>query len=127
MYVGDDYASEKPVTLLRYATRLDGFFSWRCGYKPGKVVTRPIVFDGDRLEMNFSTSAFGSVRIRILDAEGNAIEGYDSGNHFGDSVDREVPFAKPLGALNGKEVRLEITMRDADLYSFKFTKNVKIC
>jgi len=126
LYMGVDYRV-KPVTLRRYAVRLDGFFSWRCDYKPGKVVTKPVVFDGDKLSINFSTSAFGSVRVRILDAGGNAIEGYDSGNHFGDSVDREVPFAKPLGALSGREVRLEVTMRDADLYSFKFTKNVKIC
>jgi len=116
-----------PVQLFRYALRLDGFFSWRCDAKPGRVVTKPLIFDGDKLHINFATSAFGSVRIRILDADGTSIEGYDSGNHFGDSVDREIPFAKPLEDLAGKAVRLEISMYDADLYSFKFHNTPKIC
>jgi hypothetical protein len=62
----------------------------------------------------------GSVRIRILDEKGNAIDGYDSGNHFGDSLDRPVAFEKPLADLSGKSVRLEFTLKDADLYSFQF-------
>lgn len=125
MYMHVDYRA-KPVTLRRYGIRLDGFFSWRCDFKPGKVVTKPICFQGDRLYMNFSTSAFGYVQIRILDADGNPLEGYDSGRSFGDSVEREVLFDKPISALSGKPVRLEISMRDADLYSFKFTSDVKI-
>ena len=51
---------------------------------------------------------------------GNAIEGYDSGKLFGDSVDRTVDFEKKLADLAGQEVRLEISMSDAELYSFKF-------
>ena len=126
LYMGEDYRV-KGVSLRRFSIRLDGFFSWRADSKPGRVVTKPITFTGDRLEMNFATSAFGSVRIRILDADGTPIPGYDSGNHFGDSVDRQVSFALPLGALAAKPVRLEITMKDADLYSFRFTQDVKIC
>ncbi len=70
--------------------------------------------------MNFATSALGFVRIRILDENGAPIEGYDYGNHFGDSVDRIVGFEKSLKELNGKAVRLEITMSDSDFYSFCF-------
>ena len=108
------------VRLTRFAVRLDGFFSWRADYEPGCVVTRPIVFDGNALSINFATSAFGYVRIRLLDEDGNPIEGYDSGKLFGDSVDREVDFDAPLKALAGKEVRMEITMSDADFYSFRY-------
>ena len=36
-------------------------------------------------------------------------------------------FPKPLADLSGKPVRLEFTMQDADLYSFRFVENVKIC
>lgn len=119
LYVGEDYRNA-PIKLSRFAVRLDGFFSWRCDYKPGRVVTKPIVFNGNNLTINFATSAIGYVQIRILDAEGIPIEGYDSARLFGDSVDRTVDFEKKLADLAGKAVRLEISMSDADLYSFKF-------
>ncbi len=119
LLVTDRYFA-KHIKLQRYAVRLDGFFSWRCDFTQGKIITKPIVFEGDYLSMNFATSALGSVRIRILDENGAPIDGYDSGNHFGDSVDRIVDFEKPLKDLNCKPVRLEITMSDADLYSFRF-------
>ncbi len=125
MYVGCDYRV-KPIKLFRYAIRLDGFFSWHCDYEPGRVLTKPIVFDGDRLAINFGTSAAGYVRICLLDEDSNALEGYDSGNLFGDSVERTVDFEAPLSALAGKEIRMEITMRDAELYSFQFSRDAVI-
>lgn len=108
------------TVLRRYALRIDGFFSWNCGFKGGKVVTKPITFTGDSLSLNFATSGSGSVQVRILDADGNALEGYDSGVHFGDSLDRRIAFEKPLSDLVGKPVCLEFSMKDADLYSFQF-------
>jgi hypothetical protein len=84
------------------------------------VVTKPFKFDGNKLSANFRTSAFGSLRIKICDENGKAIEGYDSRNLFGDSVDRPVDFEKDLSALSGKTVRLEIFLSDCDLYSFIF-------
>lgn len=56
----------------------------------------------------------------VQDEDGYAIEGYDSGRMFGDSVSRPVDFDAPVCALSGKTVRMEITMKDADLYSFVF-------
>ena len=108
------------VVLRRFAVRIDGFFSWSAGFEGGRAVTRPIVFKGNTLSMNFASSASGSVRMRILDEKGDPIEGYDSGVHFGDSLDRLVSFEKPLAELSGKAVRLEIHMKDAELYSFQF-------
>ena len=125
MYMGRN-VEVHPVELCRYSIRLDGFFSWRCDYKPGKVVTKPFVFEGDKLSVNFATSVFGYIQIRLTDAEGTMLEGYDSGKLFGNSVDRPVEFEKSLRALSGKEVRMEITMSDADLYSFQFSKEFVI-
>lgn len=119
LYMPVNYRADS-VVLRRYALRIDGFFSWHCGFKPGKVVTKPITFTGDTLTTNFTTSALGSIRVRILDADGNPIDGYDSGNHFGDTLDRPFVFEKTLLDLAGKPVRLEFTMKDADLYSFQF-------
>ena len=108
--------------LRRYTIRLDGFFSWRCDAKPGKVVTKPITFEGASMEVNFATSIYGYVRIKLMDADGNYIEGYDSGRMFGNRVDRIVEFDADLAALSGKDVRMEISMFDADLYSFRVNK-----
>ena len=66
------------------------------------------------------------MRIRLLDEKGRPIPGYDSGVHFGDDTDREVAFEAPLAALAGKPVRMEIAMKDADLYSFRFHETVVI-
>ena len=41
------------------------------------------------------------------------------------SVDRKVYFAKPLAELSGKEIRMEISMKDADLYAFQFDTDVR--
>ena len=109
------------VILRRYAVRIDGFFSWNAGFTGGKVVTKPITFTGDTLSVNFATSSLGSVRVRILDKSGAPMDGYDSGNHFGDSLDRPISLKKPLAELNGEPVRLEFTLKDADLYSFQVT------
>ncbi|NLV75175.1 MAG: glycoside hydrolase family 43 protein [Chloroflexi bacterium] len=126
MYAGGDYGVNS-VKLCRYAIRLDGFFSWRCDYQPGTVVTKPLIFDGGILSINFATSALGYIRIRLLSEDGTPIDGFDSGRLFGDSVDRPVDFQGDLAILAEKPVRMEITMSDADLYSFRFTPKVNLC
>ena len=120
-YVIKGYRS-RPANFERYTLRKDGFFSWRADFGGGEIVTKPFTFDGSELLLNFSTSALGYVRIEILDEDGSAIEGYDSGRIFGNSVARPCDFTSPISALAGKPIRFKITMRDADLYSFKFCK-----
>jgi hypothetical protein len=106
--------------VMRYALRLDGFYSWQADFTGGTVVTRPLTFEGEELEINFATSSLGHVRTFILDVDGKEIEGYDSKRHFGDSLNRVIKFEKPLSALSGKTVRLKFEIKDADLYAFKF-------
>ena len=89
------------------------------------MLTKPFTFTGNELHINFSTSAVGYVRIRLLDRDGAVLEGYDSGKLFGDSVDRRVDFIGSLSDLIGKEVRMEISMSDADLYAFQFEKTIE--
>ena len=110
----------KPVEYYRYTTRLDGFFSWYAKYRGGEVLTKPFTFEGDELEINFSTSAFGDVTVTVCDECGNELDGYKSGKIFGDSVCRKVKFEKELKLLENTPVRLKFYLRDCDLYSFKF-------
>ena len=111
--------------LRRFTLRIDGFVSVHAPLKGGEFVTKPITFQGNKLEMNFSTSAAGSVRVEIQDASGKPIEGFkleDCPRIFGDSLDRTVYWKDgcDVSQLAGKPVRLRFVLKDADLYSIRF-------
>ncbi|MBN2292533.1 MAG: hypothetical protein JXM70_08920, partial [Pirellulales bacterium] len=111
--------------LRRGTLRLDGFVSMHAGYKGGEFVTKPLVFKGKRLAINFSTSAVGSVSVEIQDATGKPLPGFSlaqSALIYGDSIERAVVWkdSADLGKLAGKPVRLRFVMKDADVYSLRF-------
>ncbi|GAB5561568.1 MAG: hypothetical protein SynsKO_32150 [Synoicihabitans sp.] len=111
--------------LSLHRLRTDGFVSINAPYEGGEVVTKPFTFSGDELVINYGTSAAGSVRVEILDAEGNVVPGFSAEECeliFGDEIDRPVRWGADadLADLNGVPVRLRIEMSDADLYSFQF-------
>ena len=121
----DEGGWDHPSRLRRYALRVDGFASLRAGAAGGDVLTRPLIFEGDRLVTNVSTSALGWLRVEVRDREGRAIDGLaqdDCVEVFGDDIEQEVRWqgAPDLGRLADTPVRLHITMRDADLYSLGF-------
>jgi hypothetical protein len=105
-----------PAELRRYTMRLDGFVSRHAGYAGKRLVTRPFIFAGSALSLNFSTSARGSVYITLRSPDAPLT----SCEIFGDSLARTVPFDGDLAALAGREVVLEIALCDADVFSFRF-------
>jgi hypothetical protein len=114
--------------LRRFTLRIDGFVSVKAPLSGGAMTTKPLRFDGQRLEMNFSTSAAGSVRVEIQDGSGKSIPGFaldDCHPHYGDQLARTVQWkgGADVSRLTGKPVRLRIELKDADLYSFRFTKS----
>lgn len=126
VYVNQDYA-QKTAHLRRYSLRLDGFASVHADYKGGEMITKPLIFDGSQLSINFSTSAAGGIKVEIQDAGGKPIPGFtlaDSREQIGNEVNRTVTWKgkKDLKALSGKPIRLRFVMKDADLYSLQFTK-----
>ena len=121
----DEGGWDHPSRLRRYALRVDGFASLRAGAAGGEVLTRPLIFAGDRLVLNISTSALGWLRVEVRDREGRTLDGFaedDCVEVFGDDIEHEVRWqgAPDLGRLAGTPVRLRFTMRDADLYSLRF-------
>jgi hypothetical protein len=109
----------------RYTIRLDGFTSLHAPLSGGEVVTRPLSFSGKRLSLNYATSAAGSVRIEIQDADGNPLPGYgleDCLEHYGDSVDQSVAWSggADLSAIAGTPVCLRFVLKDGDIYAFQF-------
>jgi len=111
--------------VRRYTIRYDGFVSVNAPYTGGEMLTKPITFSGKELEINFATSAAGSVRVEITDESGKPIEGYslsDCPEIIGDQIERVVSWqsGSDVSKLAGKVVRLKFAMKDADLYSFRF-------
>jgi hypothetical protein len=127
MLFSEGYWREGEGRLRRYTIRLDGFVSVQAPYAGGEVLTKPLVFAGDELRINFSTSAAGSVRVEIQDAAGKPIPGHslDECNEIvGDEIERIVTWEKTsdVSQLAGQPIRLRIVMKDADLYSLRFAK-----
>ncbi len=114
--------------VQRYTLRLDGFASVNAPYTGGELLTKPFKFAGNRLTINYSTSAVGSIQIELQDAAGQPIEGFtlaDGSEIVGDEIDRTITWndRSDLSALAGKDVRLRVRLRDADLYSLQFLSN----
>ena len=111
--------------VARYSLRLDGFASLHAGYQGGSMTTRPLRFQGSRLELNYSTSAAGSVRLEILDESGKPIPGFtlqEARELIGDQITRTYEWSNGpnLSALANRTVRLRFHLKDADVYSWQF-------
>lgn len=125
LYVSEGYWTDRASWLRRYTLRLDGFASVWAPMSGGEIVTRPLIFQGSRLAINFSSSAAGGVRVEVQGADGHPLEGLflqDCHEVFGDSVQRVVAWKSgtDLSRLAGQPVRLRFVLRDADLYSMQF-------
>ena len=111
--------------LQRYTLRTDGLASVHAPYAGGEMITKPFVFAGKELTINFATSAAGSVRVEIQDDAGEPLPGYGLDNAtelIGDEIDRVVSWrgGPDVSKLAGRPVRLRFVMKDADVYSLCF-------
>ncbi len=122
----DNYPKTNTIPYLRRGTlRLDGFVSVNAPYAGGEFVTRPLVFEGKTLVMNYSTSAVGSVAVEIQTADGKPVPGFaqaDAVEIWGDEIERAAAWrgGTDVSSLAGKTIRLRFVMKDADLYSIRF-------
>jgi len=124
VYVNQDYA-QPTGHLHRYSMRLDGFTSIQAPYKGGTVLTKTFTFSGNELEVNFSTSAGGEIRVEIQDETGNPVPGFSLeeslpliGNQTAETVSWKS--SNSLAQLASRPVRLRLFMKEANLYSFQF-------
>ena len=125
IYVVEGYWVGKSQNFARYTFRMDGFVSVRAPLKGGEFTTKPIVFDGKELEINYSTSAAGGIYVELQDASGRPIKGRSlTACHeiFGDQISRIVSWrdGTSVKKLAGKPIRLRFVLKDADLFSFRF-------
>ena len=80
------------------------------------------------LHLNYATSAVGSIRVEVLNAEGAAIEGFaleDAEPLYGDALD--APWPTDFSALQGQIVRLRfVSGRRPVLYSFDLSYDLDL-
>ncbi|EAQ78070.1 hypothetical protein [Blastopirellula marina] len=131
LYVNQEYG-QPTSNIHRYSLRLDGFASLRARQDKGTLITKPLTFVGDQLELNFATSAAGGVHVEIQDEQGTPIPGYsltDANLAIGNDLQRVISWKEKgsdVSELAGKPIRLKFVIDDADLYAFQFTpKNLE--
>lgn len=127
LYSTESYFTGDSAILRRFTLRIDGFASLHAKSRNGEMVTKAMVFGGNRLSLNMGTSAAGEIRVELLDAEGKPIPdrtAADCDPIFGDSLDRTVSWkgVEDLSALAGKPIKIRFILREADIYSFVFEK-----
>ena len=119
------YSMTGPCRLRRFALRMDGFVSAHAPYAGGEFTTRPLIFEGHELVINYSTSAAGSIRVEVADTDGKPIPGFElekCPGIYGDDIERAVEWedGEGLDRLAGRPVRLRFVLKDADLFSMRF-------
>jgi len=107
--------------------RLDGFVSAEAPYKGGWLLTPPLMFQGNRLELNLNVAAMGSALVEIEDKQGKPIPGFtlnDCDRILFNDVAYTVKWQgkSDVSSLAGQPIRLRIAMRAAKLYAFQFVQ-----
>lgn len=111
--------------MVRTTIRTDGFVSVHAGGKTGEMVTKPLIFEGKELVINYSTSAAGGIRVELQDESGAPMPNFrldDCPVIYGDQIERVVKWksGSDLSSLARKAVRIRFEMMDADLYSMRW-------
>jgi hypothetical protein len=110
--------------LERMTLRVDGFVSVHAGYHGGGFTTKPFIFDGHKLVLNYATSAVGSIRWEFLDGNGNPFPGFGFEQTqllSGDEIEHVIEIKAPQH-LETRPLRLHFLLKDADLYSLQIRK-----
>lgn len=111
------------IFLERMVLRTDGFASLHAGYEPGIMITKPVQLKGTKMELNYSTSSVGYVKVVLTDLDGNEIPGFgekDAPSICGDLIDAVIKWksGKSIADLPPTPIRIKFILRDADIYSF---------
>ena len=123
---GPEEMSIYTTPFRRFTLRIDGFASVHAGADEGELLTHPLLFTGKKLNLNYSTSAGGQVRLEIQDASGVPIPGFtlsECRGLVGDSIEQAISWKKgtDVSTLKGKAIRLRFVLQEADIFALQFT------
>jgi hypothetical protein len=144
--------NDEQRAVFRLVQRLDGFVSLDSPYdRETDVVTKPFIFEGNRLVLNIDTRATGYTQVGFIDEKGLPVKGYSvdecvyiNGDFIADEVEwiqnieafdevrigegeappllEQVKTSKDLSSLEGKVVQMVFRMRNSKLYSLQFIR-----
>lgn len=117
-YTNEDRFSDTGTKMVKYDMRLDGFVSYNALGKTSEVYTKPLMFQGGALSLNYQTGVGGRVVVSLEDKNGKTI--LKSDVLTGDFTDRVIFDESQLEKVKGKGVVLKIQLYDAKVYSYMF-------
>jgi len=121
--VGETYRG-----VMRVEQKIDRFVAAEFDYTGGRIVTDPIIFEGDCLVLNIDTGALGEARVALLKADGTPIPGFTTADCDiinADWIKRTVSWRQGdtnLSAWSGQPVRLEFECRGGRIFAFRFAE-----
>jgi hypothetical protein len=123
LYGGEEREGGVHDRFMILKQRLDGFVSIDAGENTGTIVTRPLLVQGNRLELNMASE--GSVRVAVLDQSGRHYDGFsleDCVPLSADDVRAEVRWrgGADLASLAGKVLRVKFELRHTKLFAMQF-------
>ena len=89
----------------------------------GTLQTPPVVLSGSKMTVNARVD--GELRVRLLDAAGKPLPGFDADDCKpvkGDSLAHPIQWKVPLNTLHGKPAQVEFILRDAKLFAFELVE-----
>jgi hypothetical protein len=93
--------------------------------RPGRLVTRPLSFDGRKLSINAKARRHGSIQVGLLDSSGNAVPGFgpaDCTPFTGDAIRHEVHWhgqtELPARTHSNQFRKFVIALDDAEIFGF---------
>jgi hypothetical protein len=116
VYATENYYETTPGRLRRFVYRTDGFVAVRAGDEGGELTTRPLVYGGEPLVLNFKTSDGGSINVVAHDRSGQVIG--VSEPLRGDSINAPVRWIQQIDSQT-PVVRLKFQMTNAELFSIR--------
>ncbi len=119
VYATESYYTGPDSRIRRFAYRVDGFVSANAT-TGGTLLTKPLIFAGDKLKINYQVGQGGSVQVELQTIDGKLLA--KSEPVSGDSIEHVVVWKgdSSLKSIAGKPVRLRFVLKNADLYSMRF-------
>lgn len=95
------------------------------GANGGEFTTRPLLFSGEKLVLNYATSAGGSIKVELQNRDGIPLKGYtldDIKPVYGDELDHVIHWnsGSDLSVLKGQLIKVRFVLQDADLFALRF-------
>ncbi len=125
VYAKEAYYTGRGSRLRRFTYRPDGLVALTAGDEGGEAITRPLTFEGQKLVVNYRTAGKGTLRVELLNADGQPLPGFsaaESQELRGDELAASVEWvtAGELKSLAERPLRLRFVLQAAELYSFRF-------